>query len=86
MSSMPKEILKKYATNFEFYNQAKDRLDDKMSSRIGYQLKGASIYNREDWDRTMDFMITSMSSYEKVFKDRLSKIKDKLKSKKARAA
>ncbi len=32
MSSMPKEILKKYATNFEFYNQAKDRLDDKMFS------------------------------------------------------
>ena len=32
MSSMPKEILKKYATDFEFHNQVKGRLDDKMFS------------------------------------------------------
>ena len=32
MSSMPKEILKKYATDFEFHNQVKVRLDDNMFS------------------------------------------------------
>ena len=41
MSSMPKEILKKYATNFEFYNQAKDRLDDKMFSNGLLKVKHA---------------------------------------------
>ena len=41
MSSMPKEILKKYATDNSFHNQVSGRLDDKMFSNGLLKVKHA---------------------------------------------
>ncbi len=41
MTSMPKEILKKYATNHDFHNQVVDRLDDTMFSNGLLKVKNA---------------------------------------------
>ncbi len=63
------------------FNLEWERLDDKQASRIKYQLNDVSLYNKEDWEKMMNFMITSMISIEKVFRSKLAKINIKLKSK-----
>jgi len=73
--SQKEEIEKELGFNLEW-----ERLDGKRASRIKYQLSGVSVYNKEDWEKMTEFMINSMISFEKVFKNRMAKINMKLKS------
>lgn len=45
-----------------------ERADDQKTSRIGYRLKGVSIFDKDDWDKMMDFMIISMINLERSLK------------------
>ena len=44
-----------------------ERLDDKKSSRIRYSLDGVDIFNREDWNKMIDFLVKNLPNFEKAF-------------------
>lgn len=57
-----------------------ERLDNKRMSRIASKLHGVSIYNREDWNRIMEFLTDTMIKFEKALRkyiDSYSKKRDK---------
>ncbi len=56
-----------------------ERLDNKKASRIKHELRNVSLYEKDDWNKMMDFMIESMAIFEKVFKKTLQKINKELK-------
>ncbi|GAB3533156.1 hypothetical protein GCM10027443_18170 [Pontibacter brevis] len=56
-----------------------ERLDDKKACRIKHELTEVSLYEREDWDKMMKFMIDGMIRMEKVLVKRLQAINYKLK-------
>jgi hypothetical protein len=56
-----------------------ERLDDKKASRIKQELKNVSLYERDDWDNMMDFIMDSMLKLESAFKKPLQKINKELK-------
>lgn len=37
-------------------------------SRISYKLENVSIYNKEDWERIMEFMEKNMISFEEALR------------------
>ena len=43
-----------------------ERLDDKKSCRIKYEIEGFSYYDNEDWEKMMNFMIDGMIRMEKA--------------------
>ena len=45
-----------------------ERLDDKKMSRIQYKLSDVSIFNEEDWDSMIEFLIDNMIKLEKTIK------------------
>lgn len=45
-----------------------ERLDNKRMSRISYKLENVSIYNKEDWERMMEFMEKNMISFEEALR------------------
>lgn len=53
-----------------------ERLDDKKMSRIVTKLQGVSVYNREDWDKMMDFLTDGMINMEKAFRKYLDNYKN----------
>jgi len=57
-----------------------ERLDDKKASRIKQELKNVSLYEKDDWNKMMDFMMESMLKMEIAFKKPLQKINSELKS------
>ena len=57
------------------------RLDDKKASRIKQELTGVNMFDKEDWERMMDFLMESMPKVEEAFKKPLSKINQILKDK-----
>ncbi len=57
-----------------------ERLDDKKASRIKKEIQNVSLYNKEDWEDMMDFMIESIIKLEAGFKNHLKKINLELKS------
>ncbi|TPE43606.1 DUF4268 domain-containing protein [Pontibacter mangrovi] len=52
-----------------------ERLDDKISSRVGFYVSGVSIFNREDWDKMLDFLPTDMIKLERAMRKPLVGIK-----------
>jgi len=56
-----------------------ERLDDKKASRIKQELKGVSLYEKDDWKKMMDFMMESMLKIENAFKKPLQIINRELK-------
>lgn len=67
---------------FDFLNQYKDEInkkfgnelswernDDKKASRIALRLYDVSIFNKEDWNKIIDFMQDNMINLEKSLKD-----------------
>lgn len=56
-----------------------ERLDSKKGCRIKSQLSNVNLYNREDWNKMIKFMISEMISFEKTFKDPLKEVKILLK-------
>lgn len=45
-----------------------ERLTDKRMSRIKYELKEVSIFNEEDWDRMVAFLVQQVPKFETAFK------------------
>jgi hypothetical protein len=85
ISTGSKELNKRY---YDFFEQRKaeieaefggdltwERLDDKKASRIKSQLNGVSLYEKEDWNRMFDFMISASERMEKAFKEPLKQLK-----------
>jgi uncharacterized protein YnzC (UPF0291/DUF896 family) len=69
-----KEIIEQVTGKLEW-----ERLDSKKASRIKQELRNVSLYEKEDWDKMMDFMMESMIKVEKVFKKPLQKVNTQLK-------
>ena len=45
-----------------------ERLDNKKMSRISYKLEEVSVYDKEDWNKMMDFMEINMIKFEKTLR------------------
>lgn len=45
-----------------------ERLTDKRMSRIKYELKEVSVFNEEDWDRMVAFLVQQVPKFEIAFK------------------
>jgi len=58
-----------------------ERLDDKKASRIKKELNNVSLYEREDWNTMIDFMVENMLKFEKAFKKPIREINTLLKKK-----
>lgn len=58
-----------------------ERLDDKKSSRIKHELREVSFYNRDDWEKMIEFLVDGMIKMEKALKEPLRKINQKLRTK-----
>lgn len=56
-----------------------ERLDAKKASRIKQETNDVSLYEKEDWNKMMDFMMNSMIKIEQAFKNPLQKINIELK-------
>lgn len=69
------EIETEFGENLEW-----ERLDTKKASRIKHEKNGVSLYEKDDWEVMIDFMINSMMKMDKVFKKRLKTINQKLKN------
>lgn len=72
--------LKKYQTEIEVNFGQKlewERFDDKISSRVSYSMENANIFNKEEWDKILNFTSTNMIKFEKVMRDPLMKVKRK---------
>lgn len=57
-----------------------DRLENKIACRIKHELRNVSLYEKEDWDKMIDFLVTSMVKMEMAFKKPLQVISKELKS------
>jgi hypothetical protein len=58
-----------------------ERLDTKKASRIKNELTNVSLYEKEDWDEMINFVIESMIQMEEAFKTPLKTINRALKKK-----
>lgn len=56
-----------------------ERLENRKASRIKVEKTEVSLYNREDWDEMIGFMVENMKKVEQVFKPLLPKIRKELK-------
>lgn len=48
-----------------------ERLDEKKASRIKFEMLNVNVFNKEDWEKMIDFLINSMIKLEKAFSDAL---------------
>lgn len=55
-----------------------ERLDDNISSRVGFYHEEVNIFNREDWSKMLDFMVPNIIKLESVMRLHLVKIKKML--------
>ena len=56
-----------------------ERLNDKKACRIKQELTNVSLYEKDDWNKMIDFMMDSMLKMESAFKKPLQKINRELK-------
>ena len=52
-----------------------ERLNEKKACRIKAEITGVSLYDKNHWDKIIEFMIKEMINFEKVFKEELKEIK-----------
>ena len=57
-----------------------ERLENKKACRIKQELQNVSLYEKDDWDKMVDFLITSMVKMEIAFKKPLQTINRELKA------
>ena len=57
-----------------------ERLDELKQSRIKYQSDDFNVFNEDDWERMIDFLVDGMVRMERAFKKPLSDIRGHLKS------
>lgn len=51
-----------------------ERLDNKRASRIKFENSKVNVFNKEDWEEMLTFMIDGMAKFEYALKDRITKI------------
>jgi hypothetical protein len=76
LQTQKEEIEKKFGSSLQW-----ERLDDKKACRIKYELNEVDYFNRDDWKKMIAFMIDGMQRLEKSFREPISKLKIKLKTK-----
>lgn len=57
-----------------------ERLDNKKACRIKHQLDNADYFNKDDWNRMIEFMVDGMLRMERAFKEPLAKVRLRLKN------
>ncbi|MHB8963874.1 MAG: DUF4268 domain-containing protein, partial [Saccharofermentanales bacterium] len=50
------------------------RLDDGKGSRIGFYQKDVSVFNEDDWDKMIEFLVNNMIYFEKSIRDVLHNV------------
>jgi hypothetical protein len=55
-----------------------ERLDDKKSSRIRYSDEGVDIFNRDDWQKMIDFFVRYIPPFEKAFEKMVKDVARKI--------
>ena len=55
-----------------------ERMDDKITSRIKYQLDNVNAFEKEDWQKINDFLIDATIKMEKVFAKEVKNLKQSL--------
>lgn len=55
-----------------------ERLDGKKATRIKYQLDGVSLYDENDWDEMIEFLIDSMIRLHKAFENDMKIVREEL--------
>ena len=58
-----------------------ERLDNKKMCRISYYLENVNLFEKADWEKMMEFLITNMIKLETAMKEPLKKVKRKLNEK-----
>lgn len=58
-----------------------ERREDIKSSYIIYKLENVNIFNRDDWDKMIEFLVENMIKLEEVFRPILKEVKEELKNK-----
>lgn len=58
-----------------------ERMDDRISSRIRFELFDVSYFNEEDWNKMINFLLSSSKKLENEFKKPIEKTYNKLKYK-----
>ena len=56
-----------------------DRMDERKASTIRYELEGVSIYNEEDWDKMIKFMVENVQIFVNVFSSEIENIRQMVK-------
>lgn len=51
-----------------------ERLDDKKACRVKYELNDVNVFNKDDWQKMIEFMADGMIRMEKAFREPLAKI------------
>ena len=60
---------KKDAIEADFGNPLSwERLDDNVTARVKYELSSVSIFNEEDWEKMIEFMVKAVPKFEAAFK------------------
>jgi hypothetical protein len=54
-----------------------ERLDEKVTARVKYELSNVSIFNEEDWDKMIEFMVKYVPKFEAAFKKPIQEISKK---------
>lgn len=52
-----------------------ERMDDRVTSRIKYQLDGVNVFNEKDWQKMNEFMVEGAIKLHKAFKEPVQRLK-----------
>jgi len=55
-----------------------ERMEERVTSRIKYQLDGVDVFNENDWKKMNDFMVDAATRMHKAFKDPVQQLKGSL--------
>jgi hypothetical protein len=64
------EIEEKFGASLDWY-----RLNDNISSRVGFYLSGVNVFNKDDWSKMLEFIISSIIKLEQSLRGPLLKVK-----------
>jgi len=73
--SLKKQIEKDFGAKLVW-----ERMDDRITSRIKYQLDDVSIFNQGDWEKMNKFLIDTGNRMRNVFTSSVEKLKSKLRT------
>jgi hypothetical protein len=66
---------RKIAIETAFGNELQwERLDEKITARIKFELSAVNIFNEDDWQKMIEFMVDVVPKFEAAFKKPLQEI------------